>query len=855
MWRKERDVLCSETVRQERHHHYVPATPAPSLEEQNDTDLTGRKSDQLPRSMREPRTSSQSTRPTTRDLYGAYVYKPKVKLGPRPSTESTGRPHTSASNSRQMEPRPISTVPAGIKVPSRRPILTRPQSQHSSTGSKLLPLSSAAPKLPELLFVDQGVNTAVTANTKVIPGAPSPMQPAMKSSAITPEKQRLMKALQLRKKQLAMAAASKEEEKKPIERLELEAGSLVEGQQQDVENIPDILEHPTRGDSVSTVRVQPEVDEESGSPIPTSSPVSIIEPSEGHSTQASSFTDDNDHSAKDAQRKELQPTDAPSLELSSSCSVVDMKSADLDEPKQADSPLQPVKETSASEVPLPPPTEEEAQMLVEEAAPVLPTSNASLNEFMEDVETAVTHMTNIMQNIDEDFTDTRPSTADTIERQDLERPSKRRGLIDPIRIISSAENSDDNYLSDESFMEELKTAKLQEAKPVSVSKSPLTPMSPRSINDRRPSDAGSAPRSVSNPLQNGISTELPYLSHDGYGYGYTRSMSVSCTNVAKSQQASTLMAKKINVSSGISKRIKALELVSSRETSPATQSPLSTAIPCSSPPFAEFRKASLRTPSGRSNLAGKRETELSNVGSYPSPSPSPQVLPSCCASPESVLDVRHEGITSKAPPGSISVTARILRGANNAKPVVPVDASEPVIQDLFRSPLVIEHQGAMVLPSGKERRGSDGPHSGTSSSPRSGRNSMFRSASQPDVVPKRNSISSRRKHSVGSPYSIKDTSSTDLGSLEQRGEEKKESRKSRLLKRMSSISSASRKSLLQALSPTPKEEESIIESQLAVESLPAVVDIGDVNIQFPDTLVRTLTHVNSCCWAGRSNLI
>jgi hypothetical protein len=77
--------------------------------------------------------------------------------------------------------------------------------------------------------------------------------------------------------------------------------------------------------------------------------------------------------------------------------------------------------------------------------------------------------------------------------------------------------------------------------------------------------------------------------------------------------------------------------------------------------------------------------------------------------------------------------------------------------------------------------------------------------------------------------------------VEEGKEERKESRKSRILRRMSSITSNSRRGLKNALSPSLKEEE-VPAMEITFESLPEArrvpaIDIGEVNVQFPDTLL------------------
>jgi hypothetical protein len=828
IWRNEREALRSGAVRE----GHVSTTPTPSLQDYDGSDVTERNPDHLVKTIREPRASSQSARPTARDLYGEYVYKPKVKLGPRPSTETAGRPYTSGG-SRHIETRPISTLPAGIKIPSRRPMLSRPRSERSTSNSSFTPIPSLPPKIPDLPVLNQIAIDSVMTEVPPVTIDQRPVQPVTKPSAITPEKQRLMKALQLRKKQLALAATSRKKSEAANSPLKEPKGGA-DGQRT-VENTSFTINQPTTK-SIDTTRSEVENDEDSGSPLhASSSPVSVLGPSEGPSTQASSFTDDNDHATTEAEEKtpDIITSSSEVDSAGPSVAIGELDSGNLEHPFPSGQPLA---QRSPSDIPLPPATDEEDHALrQDDPAPASLISTASLHAFVGNPESAVNHVTNVIQNIGGDTSDARPSTAETPERQSPQRPNQRRGRINSNRMFPSAENSDDNYLSDDSFMEELKSATVQEAKPVSVAKSPITSMFPRSFQDRRPSDGGSAYRSISNPQQNGALAHAASSSaEDILAHGYSRSFSASSIDLARPQESSGLMARKVNVSSGISRRIKALELVSSRETSPVTQSPLPTALSTSSPSFAEFRKASLPKPNARSIPAGKSETRLFNNIPYPSPSPSPDTLKSrkhpSSASSDSRPHAKQARSHEKSQPGSIPVTARILRGSHNGAPTVPADASEPVSQDLYQSPITIERQGIIFPASSyQSRKGSDTPSSpGTRSE-----KAASASASKHDGAASGNSPFSRHRNEI--------ISTNGHMTIEERGEEKKESRRSRLLKRMSSISSSSRRSLIQALSPT-KEQETVAKGESIVESVPAVVDIGDVNVQFPDTLVRFTLH-------------
>ena len=85
------------------------------------------------------------------------------------------------------------------------------------------------------------------------------------------------------------------------------------------------------------------------------------------------------------------------------------------------------------------------------------------------------------------------------------------------------------------------------------------------------------------------------------------------------------------------------------------------------------------------------------------------------------------------------------------------------------------------------------------------------------------------------PAAARSQSITSIESTESRSEEKKGSKASRFLKRMSNSFSPSKKSSTQTLSPTVQEE--TIEETPADKAVAQPMEIGDLNVQFPDTLV------------------
>src|SRR5947207_4192988 len=123
------------------------------------------------------------------------------------------------------------------------------------------------------------------------------------------------------------------------------------------------------------------------------------------------------------------------------------------------------------------------------------------------------------------------------------------------------------------------------------------------------------------------------------------------------------------------------------------------------------------------------------------------------------------------------------------------------------------------------------------SSTGSRRDSVVAALPRSDSMTSRLSVSSRSKFEGTISVSSSDANS---GTVDEGRDEKKESRKSRILRRMSSITSNSRRGLISALSPTLKEEvvpaPSPKDEDLSPEP-PQAVDIGEVNVQFPDTLL------------------
>ena len=437
---------------------------------------------------------------------------------------------------------------------------------------------------------------------------------------------------------------------------------------------------------------------------------------------------------------------------------------------------------------------------------------------------------------------TTPSATDTVtgasglpnvDEVPTERKVRRLGLVGSLKRSSSLESLDEQFLSDDSFMEELKTASVQEAKPISVSKSPIKPVFSRSSSEQKSPDTLRTLRSVSSPLGNHNNGKRNHSPPPLPTESASRSFSASNSPSLNPQPTLVPPTKKqIGVSSSISQRIKALEQLSTRPTSPTPQlTPQSTFISL------RDRKSSLKSPTGPSD-----STNYNFSVSRSS---------TACASPSISLEERRPDSmnrSAKTRPESISVTATIVRDVGNKPPERPLTSSEPRHTDLHQSPLVVEHQ-KMEPPLSPLRppRPQYARRASTRSSS-SSPNELSPTSRRTSIASKR-SASSRNGSDVDLPRSASDRSLNSISGLDGIREEKNESKRSRLLKRMSSISSISRRSIASALSPGPKEA-SIIEHQEPViqTSAATATDLGDVNVQFPDTLLwkRRQMLVDEC---------
>lgn len=832
-----------------------PVTPGPVDEDKHiirpDLDRP-RQSFAEPRPSYEPRQSSQSTRPSAYDLdtvslYSGYGgYKKKVKLGPRPSVD---RPHTSGSQIRGYHPRPISTLPSGIR-PARTQTAPTSTSRPTSRRSEKSQIVSQARfqqdsdehlenPVPPLNFQLASLYrpNLVESSTPVSPGARSFV--STKSSTITPEKQRLMKALQMRKRQMAEKARQEEQKAQEEEQKKIE-------EDHKAEEAP-LLEEPTEDrPEMQTINEQPnEAQLEAGkdSRLEMTRVVSPISTSEGPSTQGSTFTEEADRSTLDTQDHSFGPdspkasfTDTPESEgLGGNDPANSLKEDEIASTETVTSPKLDVAHDDHAES-LKEPEQDIVLPLSVATDPVNghPSSNGQKEQAKQaEPPTISVAEAAEQQQISEDTLRSGSVATSTEAGSEAGQGQKKRRVgHDGLKLLVNADQEPSEISDDESFMDDLDNASVHEAQPIQVSRSPISPVFATNLQPLPSIQRPIVARSVSNPVA------------DGYDRRPSASSSTSGIHSRwppQTEPVPVLTVKKVNVSSGISKRIKALEMFTSRESS---ISPPSTALSQQSPNTPKFQVSSFRK---RASLINKSmppnmSTTTPPPASLPPPSPTSTPEPSRGSTTTQQNQTPSSPTSPQKKRQSVSVTARIIRESSDMQGYSANNFDSSTGLHLHHSPLIIERENTDASPEPALK-----PESlkiePVESPKREKRFSFSSSASLSELISGRPSFSNRQRPTEAALLrAMSETSSTTDA-----GEEKKESRTSRLRKRMSALTPGSRRNKNGALSPKGREAgarspPTILETveqdrEPSINERSQEVDIGDVNVQFPDTLL------------------
>jgi hypothetical protein len=802
------------------------------------------------------RMSSQSSRP---DLFNYPSYssygKQKVKLAPRPSLDVSGRPRTATGNFR-----PISTIPAGLKLFSKGKKVKKDSDSIESAQDEIPEITFAAASIPipdappiPLRDTEHPPRPHTSGGQPTNPG-PSTINFSMPTTLkaglvvkekMTPEKARLMKAMQLREK------------KKKMSMLQPVPIPVIQPPEEDESRVapPVDAESNTRGDadlderlSISKADSAIVIDSTASTTTDQASEVTqtdshpaspVLASSEpDQSTKASSLSESTDETVQAKQdeqededghddghdegniseAEERSTPEIPSFQekverhsiamgedsptLASNPPVIQQIETRLEaaaEPLARDE-LSPVHEEFEETAPAPEAAVEEAaveEAAVEEQAPALPRANfvipvskfstsipAALEASERSAEAGMSSKTSAPEPTEpvatRDETETpkspplripkskfstqdlraassatstttptpsvltvvspEPAEASTQEEPEIKteeteglgvrdlkresgssiqsRASKRKVLVEPIRTDLSEKKSSHNFSDDEDLLDELQSATVQEAKPMLVSKSPITPVfSTKDQEDIPPVPVLHPTRAVSQPAGGRLRT--PTDVPPQMPQGSARSVSSGAAflhKITQQQSANAAMAPKPGkLGSSISQRIKALEKLSGGNGNTSSDSAAGSRSNTPSSTFFSVRKSTIRDPSRSPSVAERANSFVKQSPPPTSVPPSRESSPEAArhtstsrdrsASVASRLSIFEQGgapgnSNVRGRPESIQVTARIVRDASQpvGKMPEPRDPSDYTPLELKQSPLVVDHHKAEPAP-------------------------------------------------------------------------------------------------------------------------------------------------------------
>lgn len=824
----------------------TPATPESDLTE---LQATLKSYDKLFQDGPEPRLSSQTARPNYDELYEHYYAqysKPKVKLGPRPRPSLDGRPSTSGSGEHSGS-RPKSSLPAGLRSATKKAANARAaKTKDSNTIPALaIPPPPPIPQTPEHPTSPMSLNFTARSPASVRSMPVSTYSSHHRSTGMTQEKTRLMKALELRKKQQKAQLERQEKMEETIaeDKSQPEHTSSDKPDETPAEGVDDADEADDTKSASDAKRGKAESDTEqhksdddvssslgldsSGLVLSSSladsddlhSTVSVSSPlsaqtqgsSGAPSTRPSSISED-DLSASVARSKPENAHDSDSSDL-------------IDEEQSVDSQPTVVPENRTPIPSLihhsPQPSGHDYESLAQAANGEnggLSTSDArdeSRARRRSKRESMLFVPSGDASPLDESQSKRRNRESIIMpnsKRQSwYETKERRRANLDPLQV--SADNSETEYLSDDSFMEELQSATVHEAKPMSVSKSPITPWFPRKVSDGEPPKFG---RSTSQAYSKSLHSSPEQLQRKTSG-PWPPQINTEAPAVVK----------RINVSSGISQRIKALAEKSNRESSPPTTAG-GLETPGSS--LAQRKSSFFAATPTEANTNGR---PVSRLGSPSFLSSSPSTTPEKkFAQSKPIKATVYNVQRANEQPESVQVTARIVRDERTKQPNLAMPTDNTPL-DLHQSPLIIDHQKPVWTPI-SPTRGRTEP-----TSPKAPSTSHSREQS---IGPSRTSSDSTWKSFGRRMSESKSIHSHDGEERREDRKDKKESRTSKMFKRMSSsMSSMPWKNSSNNL--TLPENDLKSTSLASLREPPPAVNIGDLNIQFPDTLLWKRRYV------------
>ncbi|KAK4200435.1 hypothetical protein QBC40DRAFT_70490 [Triangularia verruculosa] len=275
---------------------------------------------------------------------------------------------------------------------------------------------------------------------------------------------------------------------------------------------------------------------------------------------------------------------------------------------------------------------------------------------------------------------------------ETDEAARRKAAPEPIKTRMDAPGADKrrsviSIFDNDGFIDELRSATVEQATPITVSKSPITPFFPNDANSKRNTVGGldavsKFSRTVSNPVRSSM------LSPNDTIPGSSRSVSSSAYMQKAPRSTPDVLPKTGKIGSSISERIKALQQLSGKaggpvETVVAKERPSST--------FFAVRKDG-KIPSRTPSLVDRTASSPGSVES--SPDGSSIIRRDRSGSVVNRLSMFEGGNPPRGRPDSVQVTARIVRDPGRDHKFDPAEYNS---MELNHSPLMVDLQKRVSL--------------------------------------------------------------------------------------------------------------------------------------------------------------
>lgn len=804
--------------------------------------------------------------------------KPKIKLGPRPVV-TPDKPRKSGNMG-------TSLLPAGYlakKQEQQRPksygAPNLAQSQPTS-GLGLFPAPPPIPNIPEY-------------NPRPVSRGSVKSMPSQKTTTMTPEKLRLMKAVEMRKNKMRKSnpqirTPMSSEQAPEIPKLpgNTEAEQIVQTVVRTPNNLDEskkldsgiAMEHLPRAETHTQSNVKsPKHGLDEVREVETREPAGLLslpvaneelEPQHSEPLDTDAISDEPTLSIQQlagADEFPLPPKGSPRRNGSRRASRRSRHSSPLaTENVQAESiPMPPTSKSPETAVIIDQNVDESAmstsfENLITDVPAIVTTASSrpqTANEAVEMSKDGSQSPHGVMESGSVNTSGTL-TPSDEAFRQMSELAQRRRGLVEPLHIdVDTRRNSVAESLSDNDLLEELQSATFHDAKEMVVSKSPgpngqiLPAHLARSIShDSSASQSRSPVRSINIPsgmshpevsldqqLQQPAERSTP-VSQEQAQQTQQPPSGISSSNASPVDRCSSSASQRRVVSSGITRRIQALNDLSNREPSAVpVHIPTRGMSPDPAPVFlAQERRPSMRSPHSRTGSAFKLRAKTERAGSASNGSIQPES--------SHVWNTSHDATSNR---DSISVKARIVRPPTAGS----TEASADNTNDLHESQIEINHSRGMPTPTSVSQAFLPPMPSPPTNPP------------SPDL----RSLNSLRRKSFGrskastpGPVPVNDELRSGAASTTST-EEPGSSRTSRFFKRMSTFGSnaSKRRSVASPVlpgvgSPNLTETSSSRAGSISTtaanpldKDTPPAVQVGDLNVQFPDTLVSPSPFPNT----------